>query len=111
MIQLSQRPLLSTTADAALFVDREREVDTLARAVRLGLNALLLGERGSGKTSLLHVVERKLRDDGTEVGFVEASSASTIDDLVALLSDAVRGTPRDPADKALAGLTGDIGVA
>jgi hypothetical protein len=104
MIPLSQRPLLSTTADAALFVDRQREVDTLTRAVRLGLNALLLGQRGSGKTSLLHFVERRLRDEGTEVRFVEASRASTIDDLVALVSDAVRGTPREPSDDVLAGL-------
>src|ERR1700716_1335080 len=110
MIQLSQRPLLSTTADAALFVDRQREADTLVRAVRLGLNALLLGQRGSGKTSLLHFVERRLRDGGTEVRFVEASSASTIDDLIALLSEAVRGTPGGPPDKLLAGPTGEAGV-
>lgn len=85
MLQLSQRPLLSTAADAALFVHRGRELATLHRAVRLGLNALLLGERGSGKTSLLHFFERTLRDDGTDVRFVEASSATTIDDLVELL--------------------------
>lgn len=110
MLQISQRPLQATAADAELFVDRERECGKLERAVRLQLNALVLGERGSGKTSLLHHLERKLRDDGADVRFVEASSADTVEDLVDLLHTAVRGRPRDPMDKAVATLAGERGT-
>jgi hypothetical protein len=113
MLQLSQRPLMSTGADAALFVGREREVGTLTRAAGLGLNALLLGQRGSGKTSLLHHFERELGEAGMEVRFIEASGASTIDGLIALLFGAVRGTPWDSTDRLLAemgegGVGGDL---
>lgn len=89
MLQLSQRPLLATAADAALFVDRDRELEMLARAVRLRFNAMVLGERGSGKTSLLHFFARKLREEEIDVRLVEASSASTVDDLVALIAAAI----------------------
>ena len=87
MLQLSQRPLLATAADAALFVDREPELTKLRRAVELGLNTLLLGERGSGKTSLVHQLERTLEADGTAVDFVDAGSTPD----PAALMDAISG--------------------
>lgn len=62
MLQLSQRPLTTSAADARLFVDRESELDTVERAVRLGFNVLVLGQRGSGKTSLLHSLRRGCGD-------------------------------------------------
>lgn len=97
MLQLSQRPLLATAADAALFVDRDRELEMLARAVRLRFNALVLGERGSGKTSLLHFFARTLREEEIDVRLVEASSATTVDELVALIAVAV-DAPDAPTD-------------
>ena len=63
MPDLSARPLLASAADAGLFVDRERELATLERSVGARLNALVIGERGTGKTSLLHQLERRLQDD------------------------------------------------
>ena len=53
MARLSGRPLLDTRADAALFVDRDAELDRLTRAVAEGLNVLVSGARGLGRTSLL----------------------------------------------------------
>lgn len=52
--RLSNRPLLATRADSALFVGRSAELGALTGAVADGLNAILTGDRGSGKTSLLH---------------------------------------------------------
>jgi DNA-binding MarR family transcriptional regulator len=111
MLQLSQRPLMSTDADAGLFVDRGPALGKLERALRLKLNAIVLGERGSGKTSLLHHLERKMRSEGVLVRFVEASSAGTVEELVDLLHAAARGRPRDPMEKAVSSLVGDHGVA
>lgn len=64
--QLASRPLLTSTLDAALFVNRDRELDRLEKAIAGSLNALVIGRRGSGKTSLLHQLERRF-DDNPEV--------------------------------------------
>lgn len=58
-----------------MFVDRAGELDRLVRAVRLGFNAVVAGERGSGKTSLLRHVDWTLRtvpQPGSEVGRTDA---------------------------------------
>ena len=63
MEDLSARPLLASALDADLFVDRERELETLERTAKARLNALVVGQRGVGKTSLLHQLERRLEGD------------------------------------------------
>lgn len=111
MLQITQRPLQGTAVDAALFVDRSAELDTLVRSVGLGFNSLVLAERGSGKTSLLRQLERQLGDAGSETRFVEASGAGTVADLLALLHLAIHGRRRDPTEKLLASIDGEEGVA
>ncbi len=76
---LSNRPLFPTLADLDYFVwtDAARAV---ARALELGRNTLILGPRGSGKTSLLHVAEHQLREAGRPVAFV---SLRGVDDAAA----------------------------
>lgn len=81
MLQLSSRPLRATSVDAALFVDRERELETLERALDLRLHSLLLGERGSGRTSLLHQLQARLEQAGVTVRFVDGGAAETPDEL------------------------------
>jgi len=111
MLQLSQRPLQATAADAALFVDRTAELEKLSRAVRHGFNSLVLGERGVGKTSLLRRFERQLDEDDTDCRFVEASGATTVPELIDLLHEAVHGRRRDPTERILASLDGREGIA
>ena len=111
MLQISQRPLHGTAVDAALFVNRTAELETLVRSVRLGFNALVLGDRGSGKTSLLRQLERQLADAGEETRFVEASGAGSVEDLVALTYLAIHGRRRDPTEKLLASIGGEEGIA
>jgi len=54
---MSTKPLVQSRADQRRFVDRSRETDAIIRAVGASEPVLLLGERGSGRTSLLnHVV-------------------------------------------------------
>ena len=111
MLQISQRPLQGTAVDAALFVNRTAELGALVRSVGLGFNALLLGDRGSGKTSLLRQLERQLADAGSETRFVEASGAGNVEDLVALVHLAIHGRRRDPTAKLLASIDGEEGIA
>ena len=53
---MSNQPLAQSRADQRRFVDRTRETDAIIRAVAASQPVLLLGERGSGRTSLLNHV-------------------------------------------------------
>lgn len=55
------RPLGSTRADQRRFVDRAGETETILRALAATRPVLVLGEPGSGRTSLLHHVAWSLR--------------------------------------------------
>jgi DNA-binding transcriptional ArsR family regulator len=59
---LRQAPLLATDRGGRLFVP-PRGFDALVAYVRRGYNVLLLADRGEGKTSTLHQLERALEDD------------------------------------------------
>ncbi len=48
------QPLAQSRADQRRFVDRTRETDVIVRAVAASQPVLLLGEHGSGRTSLLN---------------------------------------------------------
>src|SRR5205809_7794416 len=111
MLQISQRPLRATAADAALFVDRASELEQLVRSIRHGFNSLVLGERGAGKTSLLHQLERQLAEGATASRFVEASGARTVLELVDLVHQAVHGRRRNQTDRLLASLEDSDGIA
>lgn len=104
MLQISQRPLQATLVDGSLFVDRASELEKLDRAVRHGFNVMVLGDRGSGKTSLLRQFERHLIE-GEIVGyFVEASAAGTVAELVDLVYAETHGRRRDSTERLLASL-------
>jgi hypothetical protein len=106
MLQLSQRPLMATAADAQLFVNRATELEKLSRAVRHGFNSLVLGERGVGKTTLLRRFEHQLLADDVECRFVEASGATTVPELIDILHEAVHGRRRDATERIMASLDG-----
>jgi len=57
---MGTQPLASSRADQRRFVDRTRESDAIIRAVGAGQPVLVLGERGSGRTSLLNHVAWRL---------------------------------------------------
>src|SRR5919205_3233046 len=88
MADLSARPLLASQLDAGLFVDREQELASLERSARARLNALVVGERGMGKTSLLHQLERQLESDAELAPvFIEgARRAERPEELLSLLA-------------------------
>jgi hypothetical protein len=51
---MGNQPLAQSRADQRRFVDRIRETDAIIQAVAASRPALLLGDRGSGRTSLLN---------------------------------------------------------
>ena len=92
MARLSGRPLLDTRADAALFVDRKAELDRLDRAAAQGLNALVSGVRGIGKTSLLRHQAHGRRTTGRESPVLDAHALSDPAAFLAGVARAVGAT-------------------
>ena len=83
---LSSRPLLDTRADRALFAGRTSQLAALDRARHAGLNTLVLGDRGSGKTSLLRQVALRLREERCHrVELVDAGPTDGAEALLTLL--------------------------
>jgi len=87
---LQGRPLLATAADAQLFVDRDEELAQLERSVGRSFNVALHGERGVGKSSLLHQLELRQRAS-RRVAYVEATGVNDLAELVDQVRTAVQG--------------------
>lgn len=88
MLLLSQRPLTASDADHHLFVDRSSELRLVNRALDLGLNAYVYGQRGSGRTSLLRQVER----GRPEARYVRLEGIETLTDRLDQVERALTGS-------------------
>lgn len=89
-MELSGRPLFDNPLDAALFVARP-EADLVEANCRDGVNTLLLGGRGMGKTSLLRNVQLRLRETEFPAVGIDAAPAESPLELLRLISAAIRG--------------------
>jgi len=89
---LGNRPLYDTTKDSELFVP-PGSWEALFRWVHQGYNTLITGPHGSGRTTLLRQLQRRLRESDTRVAFVDANRAESVGHLVALITDALVGQP------------------
>ncbi len=87
-MELSGRPLFDNPVDAALFVERDEEREIAANC-RDGVNTLLLGDRGMGKTSLLRHVLFELREEEFPAVGVDAGSAESVLDLIRMVAAAL----------------------
>lgn len=96
MLQLSQRPLSGSEFDHRLYVGRTEEVSQISRAAILGFNVLVLGDRGSGRTSLLRQAERQLKAQGATTVFVDAQPWPDAFDLVLAIRAALGDDVREP---------------
>lgn len=91
-MQLSGRPLLDNTADQALFVDREEILSKIDGSLRTGLNCLVVGDPGGGKTSLVRALMFRTQesDPPLQVTYVRANGARTAGDLLTSVLAAMR---------------------
>jgi Cdc6-like AAA superfamily ATPase len=89
-MELSGRPLFDNPVDDRLFVPRD-EASRIEQNCRAGVNTLVLGARGSGKTSLLRNVLFHLREDEFPAVGVDAGPA---EDPLALVRLIVAATGR-----------------
>jgi energy-coupling factor transporter ATP-binding protein EcfA2 len=91
------RPLATTRADQRRFVDRTDETRSIVRAVAASQNVLLVGEAGSGRTSLLNHVawllarEAQPRDSLLVSGESAANAAQMLGVLVARVQRLAEG--------------------
>jgi hypothetical protein len=108
MARLSGRPLLDTRADAALFVDRRAELDRLDRAAAQGLNALVSGVRGIGKTSLLRHKAYGRRITGLELPVLDATALTDPAAFLASVASAVGATGRPDGQASAADLVATL---
>jgi NACHT domain len=93
---LSGRPLLDTRPDQVLFVDRVDDMSRVRAALSQGLNCLVVGERGSGKTSLVRALMFQARQHADpeeqpfpELVYVRGSGAESASELLARAADAL----------------------
>jgi len=84
-MQLSGRPLFDNPLDTSLFVERP-EAARLEENCRDGVNTLIFGGWGSGKTSLLRFVLFKLREADFPAVGVDAGPAEDLLDLLRLIA-------------------------
>ena len=84
---MGAQPLAQSRADQRRFVDRTRETDAIIRAVAASQPVLLLGERGSGRTSLLNRVAWRLahQKESRESVIVTGELASNPSQLLGIL--------------------------
>ena len=81
------QPLARSRADQRRFVDRTRETDAIIRAAAASQSVLVLGERGSGRTSLLNHVAWMLaaQEEPRDTVIVPGELASTPSQLLGVL--------------------------
>lgn len=95
-MRLDRRPLLDTRGDAALYVPRSADRRTES-SLGLGLNVLVHGSHGSGRTSLGRHVQwlaRQPAEDGGSTRVVHRLSAASVtsaEELLGRLLTAVEG--------------------
>lgn len=92
-MRLDTRPLLDHPVDAGLFVNRTDETEKLLRAARGDLNAVVFGERGAGKTSLLRHVSRGLREEGQPAVLVDTGLADSPEGVLSIIREALGRAP------------------
>lgn len=104
---LSNRPLHATAEDAARFVDRGGLVPKIERAFSQGLNTLILGEWGSGRTSLLrHLLWRNSAGGSSQrLVYFDGARAESVLGVIDLLRSEL-GRERSMSDVAVGAFRG-----
>lgn len=98
-MNMSGRPLLDNPADYGLFVGRADALQRIERSLRSGLNCLVVGDPGSGKTSLVRALMFRVHQGGGDlrVLYVRAAAMRTAAGVLeAVLAAASRHALQSP---------------
>jgi energy-coupling factor transporter ATP-binding protein EcfA2 len=109
-VELSGRPLRDTRRDRALFVDREQAIDVSEKTLRNGGNVLVVGARGSGKSSLLRMIANKLGEEEQRALVVDGRAAASTEEFLALLRDQLGAWATVPLGEAAATVASAAGA-
>jgi hypothetical protein len=109
-VELSSRPLRDTRRDRALFVDREQTIDVSEKTLRNGGNVLVVGARGSGKSSLLRMIAHKLGQEERRALVVDGRAAASTEEFLALLRDQLGAWATVPLGEAAAAVASAAGA-
>src|SRR5438105_2655151 len=110
-VDLSGRPLRNTRRDRALFVDREPTMEAAAKTVRNGGNVLLVGPRGSGKSSLLRMLGHSLDEEPqTKTAVVDGRAAASTLEFLTLVREQLGAWGAVPLGEAAATLASAAGA-
>jgi hypothetical protein len=83
VLELNPRPVYATPRDRRLFVGFEAELERTLAALSAGLNILILGRRGAGKTSLLYQIrDRLLARSSFKTVYVDGLGAENVPNLL-----------------------------
>lgn len=89
---LKARPLYDNLSDSRLFVTPPAWNQTI-RSIERGLNVLVEGARGSGKTTFLRQIQLRMRESEEPVAFVDATAVDDVIELAARIRNALGGEP------------------
>ncbi len=81
-VLLSSRPLSNSVRDRTLFMGRREDVSQVLKAVNFGVNVLVLGPRGAGKTSFLHTCEWELEQQNRRTVWVSGAFVESAMELL-----------------------------
>lgn len=93
-VMLHGRPLLDSRLDMSLYLPRPGPEAAVWRAVQQGLNVLVEGARGSGRTTFLRALlfeDRSRADQAGRLRYLRASTATSAAALVLLVAEHVAG--------------------
>lgn len=88
-MRFRDRPLLPSSIDREIYLARPELEEALLRPLKQGRNALLLGDAGSGKTTLMRRVAEELEGEEEEIVWVNGALAKTAGDLLAMVDAAL----------------------
>jgi hypothetical protein len=109
-VELSGRPLRDTRGDRALFVDRDQAIDASEKTLRNGGNVLVVGARGSGKSSLLRMIAHRLGEEERRALVVDGRAAASTEEFLALLRDQLGAWATVPLGEAAATVASAAGA-
>lgn len=92
MIEIRNRPLLDTLVDSNLFVAPD-EMRRIEAGLWQGLNTILFGDRGVGKTTVLRQLGRRLRERERAAVFVNADHAENAGEVLGAVREALADSP------------------